>query len=117
MLRLALAALVVAPLAAFSPALTPDPDPATVTFSNGTGMAITAIHMARCGESEGNDWADMASWTYDYLDDGPLAPDASTEVQIVEGCFVVLPIYEGFDQHVSEQIQVEDGMRHWFTLG
>ena len=92
MLRfLALAALVGAASATAAPVPDPPAGLPAVAFTNDTGMTVLFLYVAGCGESEGNDWSDMASWATDTLGDDVLAPGASHTTELADGCYVVEP--------------------------
>lgn len=78
-----------------------DSDPADqrfqLTVANSTGLTVVAFHLAACGESEGNDWATMREWTYDYLE-APIPPGGEAQIELSnalgDGCFMTLPVWE-----------------------
>jgi hypothetical protein len=87
-----------------------------VTVVNATGMAIIFLHVAGCGESEGNDWSEMSDWAYDYLEDDFMMPDDEFSLDIADGCYVMQPTYED-GTALMERVEVEGDTRVVLTLG
>ena len=87
-----------------------------VTFFNSTGMDISHLYIAGCDESEGNDWSDMPSWAQERLGGTALAPDASTVIEVADGCYVAEPHYVG-GAPISEKVLVDGPTRVDFTIG
>ena len=69
-------------------------------------MTVFYLYIAGCNESEGNDWAEMADWAYDYLEEGVLPPGETATVELVDGCYNILPVYED-ETAILEKIEVE----------
>lgn len=99
-------------------AWTPSPPQVNeVTIENGTGMAVLFLHIAGCGESEGNDWDDMSSWAYDHLSDGGfILPGDSFTVELYDGCYIVQPTYDE-GTALRERVEVEGDTRVVLTVG
>ncbi|HIG73585.1 MAG TPA: hypothetical protein EYQ24_03105 [Bacteroidetes bacterium] len=89
---------------------------ATLTVRNSTGMNLIFLHIAGCTESEGEDWADMASWATDYLGDEILEADGSVDLEFVPGCYVLHPVWED-DTEATERIELTGDMVHDLILG
>ena len=84
---------------------------------NDTGMVLVTLHVAGCGESEGEDWAAMETWATDYLGDEVLmAGDTATLELAVPGCYVMRSEWE--DGTVAqERVEATEGMTHVLMLG
>lgn len=84
---------------------------------NDTGMVLVTLHVAGCGESEGEDWAAMETWATDYLGDEVLiAGDTATLDLAVPGCYVMRSQWE--DGTVAqERVEATEGMTHVLMLG
>ena len=84
---------------------------------NDTGMVLVTLHVAGCGESEGEDWAAMETWATDYLGDEVLmAGDTATLELAVPGCYVMRSQWE--DGTVAqERVEATEGMTHVLMLG
>ena len=84
---------------------------------NDTGMVLVTLHVAGCGESEGEDWAAMETWATDYLGDEVLmAGDTATLELAVPGCYVMRSEWE--DGTVAqERVEATEGMMHVLMLG
>ena len=92
------------------------PEAPRVTFTNDTGMTVIYLHIAGCGESEGEPWSEMADWATDYLGSEVLPSGASHAVSLARGCYVMLPIYEDGTE-AMERIEVRGAQTVWLTLG
>ena len=82
-------------------------------------MTVTHYHMVACGESEGEDWDDMRSWTYDYLPSAiPPGGQVSFEVSpgLADGCYVVLPVYDDGPE-ISEKVWLDGDTEHVINIG
>lgn len=76
---------------------------------NSTGRTLLALHIVGCGESEGNDWDTMETWTTDYLDGEAVAAGGGTMFELVPGCYQVKSVLEG-GASMQEEIQTTPGM-------
>ncbi|MGB3542604.1 hypothetical protein [Rubrivirga sp.] len=96
--------------------ISPTAQRSEVTVVNATGMAVIFLHLAGCGESEGNDWSEMDQWAYNYLEDDFMMPGDEFSLDLADGCYVMQPMYED-GTALMERVEVEGATRVVLTLG